>query len=78
MHEPGEVREVVVAELGRVRWGAEEVLRDEYLQLALWTLQELSFRDFGGAGDVWEWDLELVAARQALEGELERALREVA
>ncbi|MEJ5945738.1 hypothetical protein WDZ17_10595, partial [Pseudokineococcus basanitobsidens] len=75
---PGEVREAVVAELGRVRRSADEVLRDDDLQLALWTLQELSFRGFGGAGDVWEWDLELVAARRALEGELERALREVA
>ncbi|WP_299036743.1 iron-containing redox enzyme family protein [uncultured Pseudokineococcus sp.] len=74
---PADARRTTAAELERRALGADEVLRDEDLQLALWTLQELSFRGFGGAGDRFEWDLELVGARQLLEGALEAALRQV-
>jgi len=74
---PADVRRTAAAELERRALGADEVLRDEDVQLSLWTLQELSFRGFGGAGDRFEWDLDLVGARQLLEGALESALREV-
>ncbi|WP_298991401.1 iron-containing redox enzyme family protein [uncultured Pseudokineococcus sp.] len=74
---PADLRRTTAAELDRRALAADELLRDEDLQLALWTLQELSFRGFGGAGDRFEWDLDVVAARQLLEGALEAALREV-
>ena len=75
---PADVRDLAAAEVRRRDLGADELLRDDDLQLALWMLQELSVRAYGGAADHLEWDLDLVAARQVLERALEEALRQVA
>jgi len=74
---PADLRRTTASELGRRALGADDLLRDEDLQLALWMLQELSFRGFGGVGDAYEWDLDAVGARGLLEGALESALRQV-
>lgn len=55
----------------------DDVLRDEDLHVALWTLHELHYRAFAGVGDSWEWDPTLLAARGVLEEAFERALRTV-
>jgi len=44
--------------------------------LALWTLQELSYRGFDGVDDAWEWHPDLVTTRVGLERDLEARLRE--
>jgi hypothetical protein len=57
--------------------GAEAVLRDEDLQVALWAMYELHYRGFSDVDDRMEWDPGLIAVRRQLETELERAVREL-
>lgn len=53
-------------------------LRDEDLQLALWTLYELHYRGFGDALPDAQWDPELLAFRRLLEEPFEAAVRAAA
>jgi hypothetical protein len=56
--------------------GVDDVLGDEDLQLALWTLYELHYRGFDGVPD-HEWDPHVVSLRVALEQRFEAELRQV-
>jgi hypothetical protein len=47
-----------------------DVLVDDDLPLALWTLYELHYRGFEGVDDDWEWDPDLIRVRNALEERL--------
>lgn len=53
----------------------EDVLADDDLQLALWTLYELHYRGFDGVDDGWEWHPELLRFRGELESLLSTELR---
>lgn len=55
---------------------AQDVLRDDDLQLALYVLYELGYQGFDGVDDIWEWDLDLLRIRGLLEREHEAALRD--
>jgi len=55
--------------------GAADPLRDDDLQLALWTCYELHYRGFEGVDSDWEWDPELLAVRRELEAVVEADLR---
>ncbi|MCZ4554046.1 iron-containing redox enzyme family protein [Rhodococcus maanshanensis] len=54
-----------------------EVLRSEDIQLTLTLLYELHLQGLSGVSDDWEWDLDLLAARTALEQPFERGLRDI-
>ena len=66
----------VAALLPLVEAGAD-VVRDEDLQLALWTAYELHYGGLDGVDDAREWDPELLRVRGALETRLEDRLREL-
>ena len=53
----------------------DDVLGDDDLQLALWTLYELHYRGFDQVSDSWEWEPRLITVRRALEAMLLAALR---
>jgi len=53
----------------------DDVLGDDDLQLALWTLYELHYRGFDQVADSWEWEPRLITVRRALEAMLLAALR---
>ena len=53
----------------------EDVVRDEDLQLALWTAYELHYGGFDGVDDGREWDPEVLRLRGALEARFEERLR---
>jgi hypothetical protein len=53
-----------------------DALADEDLQLSLYLCYELHYRGLDGVDDRWEWEPSLIALRNALEAELERALRD--
>lgn len=55
--------------------GEGPVTTDRDVQLALWTIYELSYRGFSRVDPGHEWDPELVALRRTLEGRFERELR---
>ncbi|MGW4465061.1 iron-containing redox enzyme family protein [Micromonospora sp. NPDC004704] len=61
------------------RWPAGEAchdaLRDEDLQVLLFTCYELHYRGWDGVDDRWEWDPSLLAARNAAEDRFERSVR---
>lgn len=52
-----------------------DVLADDDLQVALWTLYELHYRGFDGVADTWEWHPQLIALRRKLEAVQLCALR---
>ena len=54
------------------------MIADVDVQLALWTIYELSYRGFDAVPDEFEWDTGLIALRCELERLLEAQLREVA
>lgn len=54
---------------------ANDIVTCEDAQLSLFLLYELHYTGVEGADDEWEWDRRLIAARQHLEAEFERALR---
>ncbi|MGW6375199.1 iron-containing redox enzyme family protein [Rhodococcus sp. NPDC055112] len=54
-----------------------EVLCSEDIQLTLTLLYELHLQGLAGVSDNWEWDVDLLAARTALERPFERALRDM-
>jgi hypothetical protein len=56
--------------------GADPVLDDEDVQLALWTIYELHFRGFDAVPDDREWDIGLLGLRRAIESRFEHELRE--
>jgi hypothetical protein len=58
-----------------VALGVGPVLTDRDVQLALWTLYELSYRGFDGVDPRREWDVELIELRILLENRLESELR---
>ena len=47
-----------------------DVLVDDDVHLALWTMYELHYRGFEGVDDDWEWDPDLLRVRNALEERL--------
>ena len=53
----------------------DDVLADDDLQLALWTMYELHYRGFSAVSDDWEWDPQLIGFRGRLEAMLLTALR---
>ena len=52
-----------------------DALLDDDLHLALWCCYEQHHHGFEGLSDRWEWDLETLAFRAALEDAYEQALR---
>ncbi len=54
-----------------------DVLLDEDLQIALWSMYELHYGGFDGVDESWEWEPDLLRVRRALEGRLEQRLREL-
>lgn len=56
--------------------GLSEVLADDDVQLALWTLYELHYRGFDAVHPDREWDLELLRLRRTIERRVELELRE--
>ncbi len=52
-----------------------DLLVDEDVHLALWTMYELHYRGFDGVDDDWEWDPALLTVRRALEERLLAELR---
>ena len=57
--------------------GADEVLLDEDLQLALYCCYELHYQGLPGVSDEWEWEPTLLELRRELETAFERQLRTV-
>lgn len=53
----------------------DDILYDDDLQLALFCLYELHYSSVDGAGDDWEWNPELLRARQVIESAFERRVR---
>jgi Iron-containing redox enzyme len=53
----------------------DDVLADDDLQVALWSLYELHYRGFADVSDGWEWDPRLIALRRTLEAMLLAALQ---
>ena len=49
---------------------------DADLQVTLWALYELHYRSFEDVDEAWEWCPELLAVREQLEAQFERALRD--
>jgi hypothetical protein len=58
-----------------VALGVGPVLTDRDVQLALWSLYELSYRGFDGVDPRREWDVQLIELRILLENRLESELR---
>lgn len=54
-----------------------DVLLDEDVQVALWSMYELHYGGFDGVDESWEWEPDLLRVRQALERRLEQRLREL-
>jgi hypothetical protein len=54
----------------------DDVLADDDLQLALYCCYELHYRSFRGVDPYWEWNPDLIAARERLEYLFEDSLRE--
>ena len=55
--------------------GAHDVIGDEDVQLALWTIYELHYRGFEGVTADREWDVDLLTLRLAIESRFEQELR---
>lgn len=53
-----------------------DLLTDEDVQLALYLCYELSYGGFDGVDDDWEWDPDLLRARQVVERAVEALLRD--
>ena len=53
----------------------DDVLADDDLQLALWTMYELHYRGYHEVADSWEWEPRLIALRREMETMLLAALR---
>ena len=53
---------------------ADDVLRDEDLQLALYCSYELHYRGLPDVDDAWEWEPSLLALRRSLEERFEEAV----
>jgi heme oxygenase-like protein len=64
------------AEVRPIAIGTAEVVEDLDAQLALWILYELHYRGFDDVAGERDWDLGLLALRQALEHRFERELRD--
>lgn len=62
-------------EAERVARTTDDVLRDDDMQISLFTLYELFYGGFEGVDDAFEWDGELLAARARLEDAVEARLR---
>ncbi|AWK72705.1 hypothetical protein CBI38_15180 [Rhodococcus oxybenzonivorans] len=58
--------------------GRPAILYDEDAQICLTALYELHLQGIAGVGDDWEWNTDLLAAREALEVPFEAAIRIVA
>ncbi len=56
--------------------GAHDVIGDEDVQLALWTIYELHYRGFEGVAADREWDVDLLTLRLAIESRFEQELRD--
>jgi len=65
-----------VGDVGAPAAAADDSLRDDDLQLALYACYELSYRGFDGVPEEWESAPALIAFRSGLEAGFERALRE--
>lgn len=52
-----------------------DILRDDDLQFSLFILHGLHYGEVAREDDDWEWNLDLVSARVAIEAEFERRLR---
>ncbi|MCW2847696.1 MAG: Iron-containing redox enzyme [Marmoricola sp.] len=83
-HERGPVSRHVIESLRSDRPGAaffalgpDDVIGDEDVQLALWTIYELHYRGFHGVDDDREWDLGLLTLRREIESRFESELRAV-
>jgi hypothetical protein len=63
--------------LGLARVDDGSVIGDRDLQLALWTLYELSYRGFDGVDARREWDVGLIGLRLEIEDRFESELRAV-
>lgn len=57
--------------------GADDILRDDDVQLALFVLYGLHYGSIAGVDDDWEWQPELIEARRILEAAFEARLRAV-
>ncbi len=57
--------------------GEHAIIFDDDAQLSLTLLYELHLQGIRGVPDQWEWDLDLLAGRAALEAALEAALRAI-
>jgi len=62
--------------VGTAMDAAVDLLRDEDLQLTLFTLYELQYGGIDGVDDRWEWNPSLLAARADIEERFERELRD--
>jgi hypothetical protein len=64
------------------RWRAdpssEDPIRDEDLQILLFTCYELHYRGWDGVDDRWEWEPSLLALRKVAEDRFERSLGQLA
>ena len=65
-----------LAGIGPALAGTPDLLRDDDLQLTLFLLYGLFYGDVGDVEDGWEWHPATLAARAAIEDELESCLRE--
>ncbi|GEK21109.1 iron-containing redox enzyme family protein [Cellulomonas xylanilytica] len=78
VHPPRDTDVVADEVLTRWRAGAAttDPLKDDDLQLTLWTLYALHYRGFEGVDDAWEWHPGLLRLRGSLEEAFEAGLRE--
>jgi hypothetical protein len=56
---------------------AEDAIRDDDIQLSLFTLYALAYGSFDQFGAEWEWDVDLIRTRTLLEAAFEAELRRV-
>ena len=54
-----------------------DAIRDDDIQLALFTLYALAYGSVDQFGEEWEWDIDLIRTRTILEAAFEASLREV-
>jgi len=71
--DPAQLRDAATAAIA----ATEDILRDEDIQSALFTLYELHYGGIDGVADDWEWDPDLLAARALVEHAFEASLRAV-
>jgi hypothetical protein len=69
-----ELRRLVVTQLGT----ATDIIGDDDVQLALFSLYELHYSGLEGVSDEWEWEPGLIQVRRLLERPFEEALRAAA